>query len=296
MNTLFTKRSFSLALTAAAIAALTACGGSSSDSVATTTLSVTPVLGAVYGGTVTVYSSTGVLLGTATTSATDGKASVSLANYTAGSPVVVKVSLAAGASYFNEKTGANVTITAANPVSMLSVMPAVTTGQAVGVTPITNMAAKLAGLTAAAVGAGTLATTVTADAIYTAVAKTNLALGLPASTNILAAPVAATVTAPKPTETMGNILAVMAKNTASADPIAQANALVEAVKTDGTVDSTKTAASTEVNATLTDTTTATGLTITVAASVTAPTAAQITTATAATKTVVDAARPTGAGG
>ena len=118
MNTLLTKRSFSLALTAAAIAALTACGGSSSDSVATTTLSVTPVLGAVYGGTVTVYSSTGVLLGTATTSATDGKASVSLANYTAGSPVVVKVSLAAGASYFNEKTGANVTITAANPISI----------------------------------------------------------------------------------------------------------------------------------------------------------------------------------
>ena len=88
----------------------------------------------------------------------------------------------------------------------------------------------------------------------------------------------------------------MAKNTASADPIAQANALVEAVKTDGTVDSTKTAAITEVNATLTDTTKATGLTITVAASVTAPTAAQITTATAATKTVVDAAKPTGAGG
>jgi hypothetical protein len=209
---------------------------------------------------------------------------------------VVKVSLAAGASYFNEKTGANVTITAANPISLLSVVPAVASGQAVGVTPITNMAAKLAGLTADAVGTGTLATTVTADAIYSAVAKTNLALGLPAVTNILAAPVAATLAAPKPTETLGNILAVMAKNTASADPVAQATALAAAVKTDGTVDATKAAAITEVNTTLTDKTKATGVTIAIAAPVTAPTAAQLTTATAATKTVVDAAKPTGAGG
>ena len=69
MPTLFSKRSFSIALTAAAIAALVACGGGS-DPVATT-LSVTPVLGAVYGGTVTVYSSTGTLLGTATTRKSD---------------------------------------------------------------------------------------------------------------------------------------------------------------------------------------------------------------------------------
>jgi hypothetical protein len=288
------KRSFSIALTGAAFAALVACGGGSDPVV--TTLSVTPVLGAVYGGTVTVYSNTGTLLGTATTSATDGKASVNLSNYTAGSPIVVKVNLAPGASYFNEKTGANVTITAANPISMLSVVPAVASGQAVGVTPITNMAAKLAGLTTDTVGTGTLATTVTADAIYTAVAKTNLALGLPATTNILAAPVAATVAAPKPTETLGNILAVMAKNTAAADPVTQANNLAAAVKTDGTVDSTKTAAITEVNTTLKDTTKATGVTIVIAAPVTAPTAAQVTTAAAATKTVVDAAKPTGAGG
>jgi len=294
MNTFITKRTFSLGLTAAAIAALVACGGGSDPVI--TTLSVTPVLGAVYGGTVNVYSNTGTLLGTATTGAADGKASVSLSNYTAGSPVVVKVSLAAGASYFNEKTGANVTITAANPISLLSVVPAVASGQAVGVTPITNMAAKLAGLTADAVGTGTLATTVTADAIYSAVAKTNLALGLPAATNILAAPVAATLAAPKPTETLGNILAVMAKNTASADPVAQATALAAAVKTDGTVDATKAAAITEVNTTLTDKTKATGVTIAIAAPVTAPTAAQLTTATAATKTVVDAAKPTGAGG
>ena len=182
MFKLLTKRSFSLGLMAVAVAVVTGCGGGSSGSVATPTptattlLSVTPVLGAVYGGTVNVYSSTGTLLGTATTSNTDGKASVSLSNYTAGSPVIIKVSLGAGASYFNEKTGINVNVTAANPISLLSALPTVGTGQSVGVTPITNMAAKLAGLTPNAVGSGTLATTVTADSIYTAVAKTNLAL------------------------------------------------------------------------------------------------------------------------
>jgi hypothetical protein len=293
MHKLITKRAFTLALSAAAIAALTACGGGSdTTSAATTTLSVTPVLGAVYGGTVNMYSSTGTLLGTGTTSTTDGKASVTLSGYTPGTPVVIKVTLTAGSYYFNEKTGTNVTVS--TPVSLLSALPAVGSGQAVGVTPITNMAAKLAGLSASTVGTGPIS--VTSDAIYTAVAKANLVLGLPASTNILAAPTAATLAAPKPTETMGNILAVMAKNTTSSDPIAQANALADAVKTDGTVDTTKTAAITEVNTTLKNPTLATGVTITIAASNPAPTAAELTTATTAAKTVVDAAKATGAGG
>jgi len=112
MYNVLTKRSFSLALTAFAFAALSGCGGSSSDSApapapaapaptASRILSVTPALGAVYGGTVNVYSNAGLLLGTAKTSETDGKASVSLSNYTLGTPVIVKVSLAAGSSYFN---------------------------------------------------------------------------------------------------------------------------------------------------------------------------------------------------
>jgi hypothetical protein len=301
MHKLFTKRSFSLALTAVAIAVVTGCGGGSSDSVATTTptstrvLSVTPVLGAVYGGTVDVYDSTGTLLGTATTSNTDGKASVSLSNYTPGTPIIVKVSLGAGASYFNEKTGINVNVTAANPISLLSVLPDVGIGQNVGVTPITNMAAKMAGLTPSAVGSGKLATTVTADAIYTAVAKTNLVLGLPASTNILAAPVAATVTAPNPTEPLGQILAVMARNTISADPAAQAAAMAAAVKTDGTVDLANKVGITEVNATLTNPTIARSLSIVVVPSVLEPTAAQIAVSTSTSKNVVQAAKATGAG-
>ena len=301
MYKLLTKRSLSLALTAVAVAVVTGCGGGSSDSVATPTatstriLSVTPALGAVYGGTVNVYSSTGTLLGTATTSNTDGKANVSLSNYTPGTPIIVKVSLGAGASYFNEKTGINVNVTAANPISLLSVLPDVGIGQTVGVTPITNMAAKLAGLTPNAVGSGTLATTVTADAIYTAVAKTNLVLGLPASTNILAAPVAATVTAPNPTEPLGQILAVMAKNTIAADPAAQAAAMAAAVKTDGTVDLANKVGIAEVNATLTNPTIARSLSTVVVPSVLEPTASQIAVSTSTSKNVVQAAKATGAG-
>ena len=305
MYNVLTKRSFSLALTAFAFAALSGCGGSSSDSApapapaapaptASRILSVTPALGAVYGGTVNVYSNTGLLLGTAKTSETDGKASVSLSNYTLGTPVIVKVSLAAGSSYFNEKKGINVNVTAADAISLLSVLPDVSVGQSVGVTPITNMAAKMAGLTANAVGSGALATPVTADAIYSAVAKTNLALGFPASLNILAAPVAPTVTAPKPTEPLGQILALMAKNTIAADPAAQATALAAAVNSNGTVDLANKFSITEVNNTLTNPTLAQGLSITVVAPVFEPTAAQIVTSTASSKAVAGKGNASGA--
>lgn len=295
MSISISKRKLTVSLCLAAAAVLAACGGGTDTVI--TKLNVTPVLGAVYGGTVSVYSGAGALLGTATTSTTDGKASVDMANYAAGTPIIVKVTLSPGASYFNEKTGSNTTITGTNSVSLLSVVPAVSSGQAVGVTPITNMAAKLVGVTADVVGGSApLATVVSSDAIYTAVAKTNLILGLPAATNILAAPVAATVAAPAPTETLGKVLASIAKNTTATDPVAQSNALLAAVKTDGTVDTTKTAAITEFNTTLKDPVKTTGLTLVISAVNTAPTATQVTAATATVKTVVDSAKATGATG
>jgi len=174
------------------------------------------------------------------------------------------------------------------------VLPDVSVGQSVGVTPITNMAAKMAGLTANAVGSGALATPVTADAIYSAVAKTNLALGFPASLNILAAPVAPTVTAPNPTEPLGQILALMAKNTIAADPAAQATALAAAVNSNGTVDLANKFSITEVNNTLTNPTLAQGLSITVVAPVFEPTAAQIVTSTASSKAVAGKGNASGA--
>jgi hypothetical protein len=274
---------------------LGACGGGSSDPVVTK-LSVTPVLGAVYGGVVSVFNSSGVLLGSGTTSPTDGKADVNLSNYTAGTPVVIQVNLPAGATYFDEKKGTNVAITSANTISLLSVMPAVGAGQAVGVTPITNMAAKLSGVSANTTGPVSFARPLTADTVMQAVATTNLVLGLPATTNILAAPVAATLAAPLPTESLGRVLAVMAKNTTATDAVAQATSLANAVTTQGTVDATKTAAIQEVNSTLRDPVKAAGISLAVTTANTAPTAAQVTAAAAAVTTVINAARPTGATG
>lgn len=282
MKNTLQKRGFLLATIAFSTLSLFGCGGTVSTS--TTSLSVTPVLGATYGADVNVYNASGILLGTAKTDGTTGKATVNLAGYSAGTPVILKVTLGAGARYFNEKTGAEVTIGSGSSVSLLSVMPAVTTGQAVGVTPLTNMAAKLAGVTAEVLGSTPLSTTITATSIYTAVAKTNLALGLPAATNLTAAPTAATLAAPNPTETMGEILAVMARNTTAADPVAQANALLAAVTTTGVVNSGGAIAATQSLLA-----TATGLNVSIGASNTNPDTTTLNTAIASVTTVVNAA-------
>ena len=290
------KRLFTLSLCAVGTAfMLGACGGGGGSDPVITKLSVTPALGGVYGGEVTVLGNTGTVLGTGTTRTTDGKVDVNLSNYVVGSPVVVKVSLPVGASYFDEKAGTNVTITSANTVSLLSVLPAIGSGQAVGVTPLTNVASKLSGLTVNSNGTVNISRTLTADVVNQSVAKTNLFLGLPANTNILAAPVAATAAAPLPTDSYGRILAVIAKNTTASSAIAQANDLAGAVTTQGTVDTTKTAAIEQINATLRDPVKAAGITVVITTTNTAPTAAQVTEATAAVKAVIDAARPTATG-
>lgn len=298
------RRPFLTALALAVVAGLAACGGGSDEPPPvvkpTTALVVTPSLGAVYGGTVTVYSANGTLLGTGTTSTTDGKANVALTDYAAGTPIIIKLALNTGTTYFNEKTGANASITQGVSPSLLSLMNAVVPNQAVGVTPLTNMAAKLAGLSSASVGSGTLSTPVTADAIYTAVAKTNLALGLPAGTNILAAPVPATAAAPTPTDTLGKLLAVMAKNTTSADPIAQAQALEAAVNTNGTINTSAAAVINQVNAVLANPSLNAGLSLKLTAPVLAPTTAQLNQAISDAKQAVDSGTAptggTGAGG
>ena len=293
------KRRFLLAAVAFSALSLFGCGGTTTT--ATTSLSVTPVLGAVYGATVSVYNASGVLLGTGTTDASTGEVSVTLVGYTAGTPVIIKVTLAAGSSYFDEKSGTVIPVTAASPVSLLSVMPAVSSGQAVGVTPLTNMAAKLVGLTASAVGTAPLATAITATNIYTAVAKTILALGLPSNTSLTAAPVAATYANPIPaTDSMGKILALMAKNSTYANAAAQADALVAAVNTDGTIPAGGAIAATNTNLRSPSLAAAAGLTITVSVTITAPTDAQLAAAVTAVKTVIDAAvvvttTPTGTG-
>jgi hypothetical protein len=304
------SRRLALTVISAAAITLAGCGGTVSSTSGTTALTVTPALGAAYGATVYVYSATGTLLGSGTTGS-DGKANVSLTGYTAGQPVIIRTVLGVGSFYFNEKTGANTTpVTASEiPVTLMAVVPAVATGQAVGVTPLTNMAAAFVGVTAATT---TPTKTVTSAAVYEAVAKTNLALGLPAATNITEAPIAATasnwdkvagVITGSSTATgavTGKILAEMAKASTST-PAAQAVALAAAVNTTtgAIVTGTTPTVLTSVNTALA--TAATTLSITVVAPVTAPSTSQVseatTTATAVVGNAVPGAvqKPTGTG-
>jgi hypothetical protein len=284
-----------LALTVISAAAITlaGCGGTTSTSTDTSSLTVTPALGAAYGATVFVYTVTGLLLGSGTTGA-DGKANLTLTGYTAGTPIIIRTVLGIGSYYFNEKTGENTTpITNADAVvTLMAVVPAVASGQGVGVTPLTNMAAAFVGVTAAT---PIPAKTVTSTAAYEGIAKTNLALGLPADTNITEAPVAATKAAPTGGAGTGKLLAEMAK-ASTTTPAAQAVALAAAVNTStGTIATGATpTVLTSVNTALVAA--ATTLSITVVAPVTDPTTSQISTATTAVTSVVKAAVPGAATG
>jgi hypothetical protein len=202
-----------LAATASLVGMLVACGGGS-DPVSSATLVVVPALGAVYNADVMVLNVTGDVLGSGSTGRS-GTASVKLYGSTTG-PIVVKLSLTTASSYFNEKTGQDVQVT--TPAALLSVTPSLPTS--VGVTPLTNTAAKLAGLNPATVGT-TAITGLTTTRINEGVARTLLALGLPANFPLLSAPVPATLTARNPTDLYGNLLAQLAAR-ATVDPLTQA--------------------------------------------------------------------------
>lgn len=227
MNLPYLSRRLVLVSSLAVAGLMSACSDSSS-SVSTTTFDTTPTLGIVYNGTVQAYSASGTLLGSGSTGTT-GKATIAMTGYTAGQPIVLKLVLTPGVTtYFNEKSPA--AMSAVTTESYLtSVVPSVSSGSAVGITPATHLAAKIAGVTASSSSGVSLLSTVTADNIYKAVIQTNRLLGLPDSTNLLVAPVPATVAAPAGGDTYGKILAAMAKNTTAADPIAQAAALVSSI-------------------------------------------------------------------
>jgi hypothetical protein len=289
-------RRIALVSSVVAAAVLVACS-SSDSSVADTNVTITPALGAVYGGSVSVYNAAGTLLGTGTTGSTTGTASVKLTNYVTGTPILVKVSMVNGSTYFDEKSGTVKTVTVAaggTPVSLVSFKPSVTSGGSVGVTPLTNMAAKAAGIDASALTGAALTTPLTATAINTAVAKVNLFLGLPTSTNLLAAPVPATLAAPLPTNTYGLLLAKLAA-AASTDALAQSSALVAAVGTTGDVVSGNVAAINAANTALA--TAASAIGVTISAPNIAPSASQVTAAAAAVASTISAdTAPTGSTG
>ena len=306
MSTHSFNRRLALTVISAAALIIAGCGGTTSSSSSSSTtvnaLTVTPALGAAYGASVFVYSASGTLLGSGTTSTTTGQVTLTLTGYTTGQPIIIKTVLGAGSFYFNEKTGANTTpVTASEtPVTLMAVIPKVATGQAVGVTALTNMAAAFVGVTATTV---IPTTTLTAAAVNEGIAKTNLALGLPTTTNITEAPVAASATNWNSVtgvitggtggtgSVTGKILAEMAR-TSTTTPAAQAQALAAAVNTSTGTVATGTASA--VLGTLNTTLQAAAvskLAIVVAVSVTAPTTAQLTEAKTAVTTVTANAVP-----
>ena len=235
---------------------LAACGGKSSiTAIKTQSNSVTPALGASYNADVYVYAADGMtLLGQGKTDGTTGKSNVTLTDYTPGTPVIVKVVLdpAKGATYYDENRPTSVSVAPDSKFTMLSILPSATSGQDFSANPLTNMAAKFAGIAADNLGANRLSAPLVADKVYEGVAKTNLVLGLPASTNILAPVTPATKSNPTPSGTMSNLLVVMATSSLgqALDPIQRATNLVSAIKSDGTIDSTKVSAFADLNSAL----------------------------------------------
>ena len=288
------RKTLSLTVSIVLAAALAACGGS--DDVPSATLEVTPALGAAYGASVTVFNgTTGATLGSGVTGATSGTASIPLIGSTAGS-IVVKVTLTAGSSYFDEKLNTTVNITSANTVSLLTALPALPTStvKSVGVTPLTNMAAKLAGL-----DPSTSNVIVTPAMATDGAARTVLALGLPTSFNITAAPQAAKSLTTLPTDVYGLLLAEMAKK-ATTNALDQAKDLVNAAST-GSVNSsskglTEATAALTAAAAVVNTAKGAGSIATVAPK-TSPTQNDVSAAVTAQNTVIAAnTTPTGATG
>jgi len=252
-----TSRRFLLLAAVLTSLTLVACGGNTYKNQAN---SVTPALGATYNADVYVYAADGItLLGQGKTGGLNdanlGKANLTLSGYTAGTPVIVKVVLdpAKNASYYDENQPGEVSVIPSSKFTMLSILPSATSGQDFSANPLTNMAAKFAGISADNLGATKLSTPLVSDKVFEGVAKTNLVLGLPTSTNILAPVTPATKTKPAPKDTtLSNLLVVMA--TASLgqtqDPIKRAANLTNAIKSDGTIDTTKSSTFTELNAAL----------------------------------------------
>jgi len=258
-------RRFLLLIAAVSSLTLIACGGkSSTTSLKNQANSVTPALGANYNADVYVYAADGItLLGQGKTGglsdANPGKSNITLSGYTAGTPVIVKVVLdpANNASYYDENQPTLVSVKPSAKFTMLSILPSATAGQDFSANPLTNMAAKFAGISADNLGATKLSTPLVADKVYEGVAKTNLVLGLPTSTNILAPITPATKDKPTPSGTLSNLLVVMAttpidqQNSAgSPDPIQRALDLANAIKSDGTIDASKSSVFTNLNTAL----------------------------------------------
>ena len=172
-------------LSVSAALVLAGCGSSGSDSIVPTPLSVSssaqPQLGSFSAGaTVTYLMPDGSTIASALTGA-NGQATVDLGSYTG--PFTVRVTGGPGVTYFDESDGTN------KPFGAGATMLAIVRGSAgglnsVGVTPLTNAAARLAGLTAANPSLGSR----TAADIDTANGQIAAMFGLPVGFDITRPP------------------------------------------------------------------------------------------------------------
>jgi len=124
-----------------AFASLSGCGSSSSSSAASNIIDVTPAKGAFSSGTVEAYTSSGVKITTGTLSS----GSVSLDTGSNTGVLILKVT----GTFYDEGTGLPETLSS----PLLALIPDATyktsgnTKPKFGITPLTNMAAELAGVT-----------------------------------------------------------------------------------------------------------------------------------------------------
>ena len=163
-----------------ALAALSGCGSSSSTA-DTNIIDITPSKGAFSSDAVVeVYSaSSGTKVGSGTVGAA-GKASVDTGS-TKGAVIVKVVS----GSYYDE--GSDSTLSLAAP--LISMVPSATAGSNFGVTPLTNMAAEMAGVSVSSSGVTVPAGGVTATTITNTNGALLSLLGLDATAfDITAAP------------------------------------------------------------------------------------------------------------
>jgi len=218
---------------------LAGCGG---DDSSYATVDVTPVAGKFSSGTVDVFNSTGAKIGSASVNSTTGKATVTLNVTSAPSIMVFRV---AGGSYYDEGTNASAT----NDY-MLSVVSAGATGGSYAVTPLTHMAAAIAGVSMTSSAASfTPPATFTTTSIAAAINAVPLLLGVdPAQLDITAPPTLISAASTAWPSAVGSATTAKANAYAYLLAVVSANARAAGLTNGQMVEQLRAAASTYYNA------------------------------------------------
>jgi hypothetical protein len=296
------RRLLGAALLGLSAAVLVACGGGG-GSPAATNLTVVPAKGAIYAASATAYQVDGKTTAAAGTTTAKGLTDAGKTTLNVGSYsgiVLLNVAGSSSAQYYDEKLNADANFPAT--ANLVSAIPSVTAGAStsVGVTPLTTMAAKLAGIDPANLGKSTFVAPgkISADTLLEGAVRTLLLLGLPADFNIFAAPTPAT-NSTAPTDIYGQLLFNLGKNAsvsaldlffnATTGMLSDAVLPVAKVSADGVITVTFTQAQKDAFKAFNTAIKAAAPTgITISDSIPEPTADQISKAKATLKAAVDA--------